>query len=340
MKRLALRRPAYTAAELLLAICVIVLVLFLLPACVHRGDRIEGRANECRNKLRNLALAVAQYEVHRGHYPGYREDIDRTAAVSPNDDRSWIFVILPYIDHRSAYDQYRIPGTLNEDINLPLEILCCPSMSPDQLGIAANCYVANTGLPDGPPASGRSADFAANGVFHDHVPVLRDTPIVRIHAGYISAGDGLSTTLMLSENADAARWTGGPSVNGSGIVPSERWLGFTWHDADGIPGDSTSRLPLQQLGINVRTSESHHTKPQSAALGFARPSSYHPGGVNMAFCDGRVRFVSEDISYGVYQALMTPRGSEAMYVSHDELPQQPLPVEHAARQKVREEDIQ
>jgi prepilin-type processing-associated H-X9-DG protein len=40
-------------------------------------------------------------------------------------------------------------------------------------------------------------------------------------------------------------------------------------------------------------------------LDYARPSSYHAQGVNMAFCDGHGKFVSESIDYCVYKQLMT-----------------------------------
>jgi hypothetical protein len=43
-----------------------------------------------------------------------------------------------------------------------------------------------------------------------------------------------------------------------------------------------------------------------AAASWARPSSYHSGGVNVAFGSGRVLFLRETIDYQVYIALMTP----------------------------------
>ena len=44
----------------------------------------------------------------------------------------------------------------------------------------------------------------------------------------------------------------------------------------------------------------------------ARPSSNHTGGVNVAFCDGHVRFVRDTMEYRVYCALMTPNGAMAV----------------------------
>ena len=41
----------------------------------------------------------------------------------------------------------------------------------------------------------------------------------------------------------------------------------------------------------------------------SRPASNHPGGVVVSFCDGHVRFISQDIDYDVYKQLMTPGGA-------------------------------
>jgi prepilin-type processing-associated H-X9-DG protein len=40
-----------------------------------------------------------------------------------------------------------------------------------------------------------------------------------------------------------------------------------------------------------------------------RPSSYHPAGVNMLWCDGRVTFVNRAIDDFVYARLLSPGGS-------------------------------
>jgi prepilin-type processing-associated H-X9-DG protein len=44
---------------------------------------------------------------------------------------------------------------------------------------------------------------------------------------------------------------------------------------------------------------------------YARPSSYHPGGVNAAFCGGEILFLREDIDYKVYKQLMTSDGKHS-----------------------------
>ena len=39
---------------------------------------------------------------------------------------------------------------------------------------------------------------------------------------------------------------------------------------------------------------------------FARPSSGHPGGVNVVFADNHTKFLRDDISYRTYTQLITP----------------------------------
>jgi prepilin-type processing-associated H-X9-DG protein len=43
-------------------------------------------------------------------------------------------------------------------------------------------------------------------------------------------------------------------------------------------------------------------------LAYGRPSSRHPGGAIMTFCDGHNQFISDSLDYGVYQQIMTPYG--------------------------------
>ncbi len=50
---------------------------------------------------------------------------------------------------------------------------------------------------------------------------------------------------------------------------------------------------------------------------FIRPDSYHPGGCNILFCDGSVRFVKSTINLGAFRAILSLNGGEV--VSADSL---------------------
>src|SRR5205807_543282 len=70
---------------------------------------------------------------------------------------------------------------------------------------------------------------------------------------------------------------------------------------------SASMSPLQWLATQNQLVTA---TVQNDSLAYARPLSNHPTGFMMAFCDGRVKFVSESISYGTYALLMTSNGKK------------------------------
>jgi prepilin-type processing-associated H-X9-DG protein len=154
--------------------------------------------------------------------------------------------------------------------------------------------------------AGSFVDWPGNGVFHDlrtydysdGTPI----PLVGMRIAYISAGDGTQNTLMLSENVDALSWV----LYGDGGIPSywERQMGFIWWDA--LAGNPPQPNPPTEGRVNAYAGGD----PQLTTINYARPAAYHPGGVNVAFCDGHVRFISEDLDYLVYTLLMTTRGRE------------------------------
>ena len=45
------------------------------------------------------------------------------------------------------------------------------------------------------------------------------------------------------------------------------------------------------------------------------PSSYHPGGVNLLFGDGSVKFMKETVALNVWRALSTRNGGEVISAS-------------------------
>lgn len=323
------RTSAFTLVELLVVISIIgMLMALLLPAV--QSARESSRANTCRNNLRNLALAAVQFETNRGLFPGHSNNI----GPGNNIDRSWAFVLLPYLDKRSVYDQFVTKdasaaldanGTANSDIKHTLEVMLCPSDPPEVVGQASTSYAVNAGQIDHDPASqpGRKfRDYQGNGLFFYRTAPITGEVLISMSAAYISGADGMGTTIMMSENADAWTWTD----------VTERYSSFCYHVDDGLPGTPGANPPYP-LAINVQYGQSKTGGGQpSPDKGFMRPSSYHPGGVNVAYCDARVKFMREDISYGVFQALMTPRGSQAF----NNFTQTQFPSGHAATRIVDE----
>jgi len=146
--------------------------------------------------------------------------------------------------------------------------------------------------------------------------------------------DGVSTTLLLTENIDAYYYTDKilPTVVLTGTatpatifttlssIPAqnstERATGFVWWDV------ATSSLPAQakingQRGDWDPTIKGYGsgapTPPNSTNAPYyaARPASNHPGGVIVTFAGANTAFQRDDIDYLVYASLMAPNNAKA-----------------------------
>ena len=162
-------------------------------------------------------------------------------------------------------------------------------------------YAVNAGQPDITVQQGSQfpADYASNGVFMNRFTetVWHTQPslVQRISKEFISRGDGVSTTLMLLENNQSGSWSYRDmhTVNTPNFSTAEVFLGALWHP-------QLQQNPAWRINGD----------PQGPRdINHARPSSYHPGGVNVMFCDGRHKFINDTIDYWVFCLLMTPNGS-------------------------------
>ena len=118
-------RQAFTLVELLVVIAIIgTLVGLLLPAV--QAARESARRSDCNNKLKQLALAVTNYESARQCFPsaaitkpspgpaGAYSGANGITAGAP-----WSIMILPYMDDQSRFDKFNFNltfgGCFNQD---------------------------------------------------------------------------------------------------------------------------------------------------------------------------------------------------------------------------------
>ncbi|MCA9271065.1 MAG: DUF1559 domain-containing protein [Planctomycetales bacterium] len=130
------RACAFTLVELLVVITIIgVLVSLLLPAV--QSARESGRMAQCKNHLRNLAMACIQHNTTNTHMPtggwgwGYVGDPDRGRGV--DQCGGWAYNILPFIEQQPLHDAGKgLTGTAKKDAlglmaQSPLSVFYCPS---------------------------------------------------------------------------------------------------------------------------------------------------------------------------------------------------------------------
>jgi prepilin-type N-terminal cleavage/methylation domain-containing protein len=333
-------RLAFTLVELLVVISIIGMLMGLLLPAVQAA-REAGRRNTCNNNLKQLGLGmISMVSAGAGRYPGYKEPLTIVPGAGVaipvgvlNAQNQypvhWLVPLLPQIERSDLYRNWRsglfigapngfaTPIAGYQPLLDPVQAgyiasVVCPSNPPAESFPPPCAYVANTGMPDVANNSGLPVDHRYNGVFFDRyqfdalnlASASPLNPIVSMTQDFISANDGTSNTLMLSENLDAPSYA---SFSGGANNVFEAFHGFVWnYSTSAAPPFAPQNFPYGT--INAPRDATNAGNP--ASMNNARPSSNHPGVVVVVFCDGHSRTLRSEIDYGVYCLLMSPNGRE------------------------------
>lgn len=167
---------AFTVVELLVSVAIIgLLITLLLPAV--QAARESARQIECKNNLKQLALAsYGHHDVH-GHFPsggwGWYWVGDADRGFGKDQPGGWIYNLLPYFEQYSLYDQASdgAPYKLSRQqrlgasmiVQTPLTVINCPSRRPNRQYPLTSNESGAAGFFNSltPKAAGRS-DYAAN----------------------------------------------------------------------------------------------------------------------------------------------------------------------------------
>ena len=308
LKRSA-RQRGFTLIELLVVIAIIAILIALLLPAVQQA-REAARRSSCKNNLKQLGLALHNYHDAHTVFPyGFRDH-----GGSRQRRETWMQQTLPFIDQANLYQAYKADDPQYcwhhpESAQQVLPSFVCPSNPTAGLNGPSSSFVGNYGVCAGATTSSWNGTTSpGDGMFHrDSKTRIRDVK------------DGTSNTLMASEGV--ARPPGSPSDTAWGEVGSY-WGGGSSHhgtafNANESPNTSVpdcnyscSNYNLPAFPCAAQSSSASVGATCSTRTTYAR--SYHVGGVHVLMADGVVRFVSENIDLGTWQALATIRGGEVV----------------------------
>jgi prepilin-type N-terminal cleavage/methylation domain-containing protein/prepilin-type processing-associated H-X9-DG protein len=328
-------RRAFTLIELLVVIAIIgVLIALLLPA-VQKVREAANRA-KCANNLKQIALAMHHYESARGYFPPAFRGEGNPAYF---DSWSPLAEVNPYLEETAIYNQMDLTLQTYEsnipfDITAPnqfavqqtVKLFLCPSdkMEPvagpaygvPVLGPTNYAFCNGTGTNGGSP-------WDADGTF-----------IVQRGMRLADIADGASNTAMLSESilgegAESATgpppaplptvyaYLGGQVLSESACANATLWnveqrRGFLWASGEIRCASYNHYFPPNAVQTDCITYDVRPGPQRYTALGWRTARSRHSGGVNLALCDGSVRFVVDSIHLDVWRGLATRAGGETV----------------------------
>lgn len=322
MMRKRTKKRGFTLIELLVVIAIIaILVALLLPAV--QQAREAARRTQCKNNLKQLALACHNYHDTFGIMPLNRDMTDWWARPDNHSNFSWIAMTLPYFEQNALYQSINFsvgggpangygwmstnPGALNLQAHQTiLTGLLCPTNIQNKRvdgqsegidyrryvnGVARTDYTGNFGFTNGgwrdcprkPIGTGPWAWFDQSGPTNGANGVFGYRGSVNIS----EINDGTSNTVLLVEDMHWRQYNDKMSI----------------HD-DAAWGSPLAAITTLQNPINYKD-----IQDDRRCHGW---SSLHTGGAQGAMADGSVRFVSENISGVIQQAIATRNGGETV----------------------------
>ena len=338
-----MNRRGFTLIELLVVIAIIAILIALLLPAVQQA-REAARRTQCKNNLKQLGLALHNYESTMRCFPPNLVPGGTNYRYSHGN---WgvLAYLSPYIEQAQLYNLMNLsaptycgsPSQICDANNriaagMLIRSFLCPSDKMTSLGdgygvmnIGPTNYVANQGSGILNTAAG-----PRNGSPYDADGIAFADSSVRI--GQIT--DGTSNTAAMSESTLGEGDESAPGPNPP--ARADKVYGYLYTFQSSL--DDAACAAPQYFNLDRRrgflwfsgeirnASYNHYYTPNIkrwdcitnaaamgyTAIGWKAARSNHVGGVHLLLCDGSVRFVSDNVDTTTWRGLGTRANGEVL----------------------------
>jgi prepilin-type N-terminal cleavage/methylation domain-containing protein/prepilin-type processing-associated H-X9-DG protein len=345
-RRVSPVRAGFTLIELLVVIAIIaVLIALLLPAV--QSAREAARRAQCVNNLKQIGLAMHNYHTANDIFPpGSTEqlydNLNNGQDIWPWNDWSIHAVILGYMEQNPIYNSinFNLPPiastfggpSANTVLNTRVKSFLCPSDA--RAGVEyINNYMGSMGPTIGYTTQSRSSGLFAMTVGHN-IAGINDGSSNTIAFSEMRVGDhnqpdhypgnGMDNVaggalwesynvlsdipdLLTTLQACNAAWQANIKTQSAYNTAGEYWAWGTPNMTlfNTVVPPSSTQYPWASCrqGCGGCGTDSSHIN---------NASSYHPGGCNVLFADGSVRFIKSSINLQTWMQLGTIAGGEVV----------------------------
>ena len=261
----------FTLVELLVVITIIgILIALLLPAV--QAAREAARRMRCTNNLKQIGLAILNYESTHGVFP---------PSHTRNYNHNMLTFILPYVEQQAVYDRYRFDLNWNAAENqeareVDIAVFICPTAP------RGRPYISDYATCETIASSAYQPLLDSSAIeprpFWDNI-FQRNC----VSTAVSDVRDGLSNTFMLFEDA------GRPKKYVAGKVQSGTISGAKWADVEAY-------FYVHDLCNNTQMTNCNNNN---------EIYSFHSSGCNYLYGDGSVHFHPDSMNAETFVSLFT-----------------------------------